>query len=152
VNLVRKKTLRKAMINVNVESEKASIRSLMHNCVKAVENSDIVSFGRAFAHDPDIVVIGTDASERVVGWEALKKAIQAQFLALPGMRITLRDVTVHLLREGRSAWATSLTVFKDTVGATGQEMEVPTRDTWVLEKRDKGWVILHVHHSVGRTG
>jgi ketosteroid isomerase-like protein len=125
---------------------------VLDNYVKAVENDDIELYGKVVANDPDMVNFGTDASERVVGWDALKKAMQAQFVALPGSRVTVSDVTVNVLSGGRFAWATSLWVFKATVAATGQAMELPARCTWVLEKRGKGWVIVHFHKSVGTTG
>lgn len=137
---------------VNVEAEKASIRSVLKNYVTAVENDDIELYGSVVANDPDMVNFGTDASERIVGWDALKKTMQAQFLALPESRITVSDEIVNVLSGGRFAWATSLLAFKATVAATGQAMEVPARCTWILEKRDKGWVIVHFHHSVGTTG
>jgi uncharacterized protein (TIGR02246 family) len=137
---------------VNLEAEKASIKSVLNNYVRAVENDDIESYGKVLAHDPDMVNFGTDASERVVGWDALKKAMQAQFLAMPRSRITVSDVTVNVLAGGRVAWATSLWVFKGTLAATAQTMEVHARCTWVLEKRETGWVIVHFHKSVGTTG
>jgi len=149
--LARKKGHKAAKVRVRVESEKGSIKSVLDNCVRAIENSDFESFSKLWAHDPDIVVLGTDAGERLVGWDALKKAIQAQWAAFPHVKTTLSDVTVNLLSGERAAWATSVTSFKATMEATGNEIEVSTRDTWVLDKRNKGWVIVHVHHSVGRT-
>jgi uncharacterized protein (TIGR02246 family) len=145
----RRRIAKKA--TVNVEAEKALIKSVLDNYVKAVENEDIELYGQVVANDPDMVNFGTDASERIVGWDALKKALQAQFVALPGTRITVSDETVYVLSGGRFAWATSLWVFKATIAATGQAMEVPVRCTWLLEKRDKGWVIVHFHKSVGVT-
>ena len=150
--MARKKKRRIVKATVNVEAEKAAIRSVLDSYVKAVENEGIELYGKVVANDPDMVNFGTDASERIVGWDALKKAMQAQFVALPGSRITVSDVTVNVLSGGRFAWATSLWVFKATVAATGQAMEVPVRCSWVLEKRDKGWVIVHFHKSVGTTG
>jgi uncharacterized protein (TIGR02246 family) len=141
-----------AKARVNVDAEKALIKSVLDDYVKAVENSDIELYSKVVANDPDMVNFGTDASERIVGWDALKKAIEAQFVALPGTRIAVSDVTVNVLSGGRFAWATSLWVFKATVAATGQAMEDPVRCTWVLEKRDKGWVIVYFHKSVGTTG
>jgi uncharacterized protein (TIGR02246 family) len=150
--MAKRKRLRIVKASVNVQAEKALIESVLDNYVKAVENSDIELYGKVVANDPDMVNFGTDASERVVGWDALKKVMQAQFVALSGSRITFSDVTVNLLSGGQSAWATTLCTFKATVAATGQGMEIPARCTWVLEKRDKGWVIVHFHHSVGTTG
>jgi len=138
--------------NVNVEAEKAAIKSVLDSYVTAVENADIKLYSKVVANDPDTVNFGTDASERIVGWDALKKAIEAQFTALPGTKIAVSDVTVNVLSGGQFAWATSLWVFKATVAATGQTIELPVRCSWVLEKRGRGWVIVHFHKSVATTG
>lgn len=140
------------MESVNVEAEKAAVKSVLDNYVTAVESADIELYGKVVARDPDMVNFGTDASERIVGWDALRRAIEAQFAALPGTRIAVSDVTVDVLSGGRFAWATSLWVFKATVAATGQTIELPVRCSWVLEKRETGWVIVHFHKSVGTTG
>jgi ketosteroid isomerase-like protein len=103
----------------------------------SVENEDIELYGKVVANNPDTVDFGTDASERIVGWDALKKAIQAQFAALPGTKIAVSDVTVNVPTGGRFAWATSLWVLKAAVAATGQTIELPVRCTWVLEKRKR---------------
>jgi len=134
------------------QAEKAAVKSVLDNYLTAVENADIELYGQVVAKDPDMVNFGTDASERIVGWDALRRAIEAQFAALPGTRIAVSDVTVDVLSGGRFAWATSLWVFKATVAATGQTIELPVRCSWVLEKRETGWVIVHFHKSVGTTG
>ena len=94
--------------NVNVEAEKAAIKSVLDNYVTAVENADIELYDRVVANDPDMVNFGTDASEHIVGCDALRKAIEAQFAALPGTKIAVSDVTINVLSGGRFAWATSL--------------------------------------------
>ena len=34
----------------------------------------------------------------------------------------------------------------------GEELELPLRCTWVPEKRDAGWVLVHSHKSLGVAG
>ena len=60
---------------------------------------------------------------------------------------TVSDITVNVSSGGRFAWATSLWDFKATMG--GQAIALPVRCTWILEKREIGWVVVHFHKSVG---
>lgn len=145
--LAKKKRPRIVRATVNVEAEKAAIKSVLDNYVTSIEKADIGLYAKTVAHDPGMVNFGTAASERIVGWDALREAIEAQNAALSGTKIAVSDITVNASSEGRFAWATSLWDFKATMG--GQAIALPVRCTWVLEKRETAWVIVHFHKSAG---
>ncbi len=138
------------MTTLNVETEKSAIKSVLDGYITSIENGDIELYGKILAHDPDMVNFGTDATERIVGWDALREAILAQNAALSGTKITQSDVTINIAPDGRFAWATSMWDFRATM--EGQSIELPARCTWILEKRDAGWTIVHFHKSVGVAG
>ena len=135
---------------VDIEAEKTAIGAVLDNYVTSIENEDMGLYAKIIAHDPDMVNFGTLATERIVGWDALEKLIEDQNDALSGTKITVSDVTIDLAPGGRFAWATSMWIFKATMG--GQWFELPVRCTWILEKQNTGWVIVHFHKSVGTTG
>jgi ketosteroid isomerase-like protein len=145
--LTRKKKRGIVRATVNVEAEKAAIKSVLDNYVTSVEKADMGLYAKTVAHDPGMVNFGTAASERIVGWDALREVMEAQNAALSGTKIAASDVTVNVSSEGRFAWATSLWEFKATMG--GQAIALPVRCTWILEKRETGWVVVHFHKSVG---
>ena len=132
-----------------IEADKTAIKAALDSYITSIENEDIQLYGDIFVHDPDMVNFGTAASQRIVGWDALRKVIEDQNVALDGTTITQTDITVNVSPEGRFAWATSLWNFKATMQA--QAIELPVRCTWVLEKRNNTWVIVHFHKSVGMT-
>jgi uncharacterized protein (TIGR02246 family) len=134
---------------VNVEAEKTAIQAVLDNYVTSIENEDMTLYAKIIAHDPDMVNFGTLASERIVGWDALEKVIEDQNAALSGTKISVSDVTINLAPDGRFAWATSMWIFKANMGE--QMFELPVRCTWILEKQNTGWVIVHFHKSVGTT-
>lgn len=111
----------------NVEAETTAIKSVLDNYVKAVETEDLGLYETVVDHDPNMVNFGTDVSERIVGWDDLRRAMQSQFATLKGATIAVSDVTATLAPEGRFAWATSLWVFKATMGV--QAIELPVRCT-----------------------
>jgi len=129
------------------EADKTAIKAVLDTYITSIENEDMGLYAKIIAHDPDMVNFGTAASERIVGWEPLRKAIEEQNAALSETKITQSDVTINVSPDGRFAWATSLWNFKATMES--QAIELPVRCTWILEKRGKDWEIVHFHKSVG---
>ena len=132
---------------VDIEAEKSAIKSVLTDYIVSIENEDIELYGKIFVHDPDMVNFGTGANERIVGWDALKKVIEAQNDAISETKITQSDITIDLSNEGQFAWATSLWDFKSKMG--DQVMQLPVRCSWILEKIGNEWKIVHFHKSVG---
>ena len=135
------------MKTVNIEMEKVAVKSILENYITSVENADMTLYSRIMTHDAGMVNFGTGAGDHVVGWQALKAAMEAQNAALSGTKIAASDVVIHLSPEGQFAWATSLWDFKAAIGEMAIEM--PVRCSWILEKRETNWVIVHFHKSVG---
>lgn len=138
------------MSAVILEADKVGIQAILDNYISSVIHADIEAYALNIVHDPDMVNFGTDASERFVGWTALRNAIVAQNAALSETEIHQHDVTINLSADGRFAWATSLWDFKAVLD--GQALEAPIRCTWILEKQEDGWKIIHFHKSIGATG
>jgi uncharacterized protein (TIGR02246 family) len=132
------------------ERDREAVRSTLDDYVRAFENRDIRLYSQVVANDSGMVNFGTDASERVVGWEALKRHVEAEFAQLSEPKATVSEVTVNVAAGGRFAWATSLWNFRAKMGE--QTLALPVRCSWVLEKRGARWVIVHFHKSVGTTG
>ena len=138
------------MTTVNIEIEKVAIKSTLENYITSVENADMTLYARIMAHDEDMVIFGAGAGDHIVGWSALKAVMEAQNAALSGIKIAADDVTIHVSPEGQFAWATSLWDFKAIMGEMAIEM--PVRCSWLLEKQEACWVIVHFHKSVGMVG
>ncbi len=134
---------------VDVGAEKAAVAAVLTTYIQSIENEEIDLYGKILAHDPTMVNFGTEARERIVGWDALRELILAQNAALSDTKIVQSDVTVDLSPDGHFAWATCMWDFKTTVGS--QAVQLPVRCSWVLEKRGDGWTIVHFHKSVGTT-
>jgi ketosteroid isomerase-like protein len=132
---------------VDKEAEKLAIKTVLDKYIFSIEKEDIEQYSKIFVHDSDMVNFGTGAKERIVGWDALRKVIEDQNVALSETKITQSDVTINLSQNGQFAWATSLWNFKATMDV--QVMELPVRCSWVLEKQGNDWKIVHFHKSVG---
>lgn len=141
---------RTAAATTTVDAEKAAIQAVLDGYVRAVETEDMDLYAQAVAHDPAMVNFGTGAEDRIVGWATLQDMMNAQNEALSDTKINQHDVTITVAPDGQFAWATSLWDLSATVGE--DKLEVPIRCSWVLQKGDYGWEIVHFHKSVGTTG
>lgn len=134
---------------VDIEAEREEVNAVLDAYVTSVETEDMELYGKNVAHDPEMVNFG-GFGDPIVGWDALKKAMEGQNSALSQTKITVSDLAIHISDTGKLAWATCLWDFKGMVGEN--PIELPVRCTWILEKRENRWIILHFHKSMAMKG
>jgi uncharacterized protein (TIGR02246 family) len=128
-----------------IDAEKSLIKAVLDNYIVSIEKEDINLYAKVMAHDLSMVNFGT-SEEPIIGWDALKKLIEGQNAALSDTKIEVRDVKIRVAANKKFGWATSLWNFQAKMG--GKAMALPVRCTWILEKKDGAWVIIHFHKSV----
>jgi ketosteroid isomerase-like protein len=121
---------------------------VLDNYVTSVENEDMDHYSKTVAHDTAMVDFGTDG-QPIVGWEALKKVIADQNVALSQKKLSVSSVSIIVPPSGDLTWATTLWNFKAMM--RDKPIKLPGSCTWVSEKRANSWVIVHFHKS-GPTG
>ncbi|HUX06473.1 MAG TPA: nuclear transport factor 2 family protein [Acidobacteriota bacterium] len=128
-------------------AEEQAVAEVLDDYMNAVELEDMDYYASVVDQSLDNVFIGAGADGYVTGWDALAALMEAQNEAFSDTKITQSDLKIHLLPDGKTAWATSLWDLAATVGE--QQIQLPVRCTWILEKRDGEWKIVHFHKSVG---
>jgi len=131
----------------DIDAEKAAINTVLDQVIESLDKEDIDLLSNVYAHDEDMVCIGTEGSERVVGWEPLKVMMQKQFEATDESKLSVKDRTIKVHSSGQVAWFSEIIDWDIT--AQGQTFQIKgLRGTGVLEKRDGSWVVVQVHYSV----
>ncbi len=130
---------------VDIEAEKAAIKVILDNYVISIQKEDMELYGKNVAHDTMMVNYGAFGAP-IVGWNGLKKVIEGQNEALSGITIGVSAPDIHVSETGKLAWATCLWNFTAMMGENS--VALPVRCTWILEKRENRWVIVHFHKSV----
>ena len=129
-----------------IDVESAAVADTLNRYIDAVEKRDLVKYSAVVARDDDLAWYGSMPGQ-IVGWGEVEGVIRGMFDALSDIRITQTDLRIHFSPDRSLAWATCLWDFRARVG--DQPVIEPTRCTWVLERRDPDWVIVHWHKSVG---
>ncbi|MCU4165839.1 nuclear transport factor 2 family protein [Carboxylicivirga caseinilyticus] len=129
------------------DSEKvAPIKDTLSRMLRAQEEGDLYTFATTFAHNSDLVNIGTDLDEIWYGWKDFYSWMEAAITDRKGYTITAKDTHISLSQSGDVAWYSQLL---DTCYETkGEPFNLEGfRHTGVMEKRDSKWVIVQSHVS-----
>ena len=134
---------------VDVEAEKARVKTALDQWIQAIETEDTELMSKVFAHDSDLVMIGTDPAEYFVGWEALREILQRWFETTDSVDLSVRNQAIKVHKSGEVAWFSQLIDWK--VIAPEEFTYEGIRVTGVLEKRNDNWVFVQSHSSVPAT-
>lgn len=138
-------------VQVDLGLEETAVKATMNQFWQSFETSDISLVSEVMAHDLDMVIIGTDAEERWVGYEEFRTAMEQQFASMESLRVSLDHEVFKIHHSGEVAWYSGVADFKGT--SLGEDFEfADLRVTAVLEKRDVRWVIVQYHGSVPVAG
>jgi ketosteroid isomerase-like protein len=136
---------------VDPKIEETATKEVMKKFWQSFETSDINLVSEVMAHDLDMVIFGTDAAERWIGYEEFRTAMEQQFAAVESLQASLHDEAFKIHHSGEVAWYSGIADFKGT--SMGEDFEIANlRVTAVLEKRDAKWVIVQYHGSVPVAG
>ena len=111
------------------------------------EDEDMSAFSRIIANDEDLVVIGTDAAEQIVGYREYERIRRRQFSSFENVEFDVRNRIIKVGADARSAWFAEEFDLLMLVQGSPVSLE-GLRLTGGLEKRGDEWVIVQLHTSV----
>jgi ketosteroid isomerase-like protein len=137
---------------VDLEAEKAKVKAVIDQNLQMLVTEDMELMSKIYAHDDDMVFIGTDAAEYMVGWEAIKETLQKEFAGSETKKVSVRDEVIKVHDSGKVAWFSGILDW-DVIAADGQAVKLEgVRATSVFEKRNGNWVFVQAHLSVPVSG
>ena len=129
----------------SADREEAALRTLVPKIVAAWGSMDISKVAPYYAADADLAYFDV-VPLKYSNWKEYSEGAQ-KYLFEPNRSISAKvndDLAVH--RRGSLAWAT-FTLAIDLVSKEGASSHLNARWTMVLEKRGKGWIVVHEHVS-----
>lgn len=132
---------------IDLKSERLQIETVLEQFVVANETQDFELIEKIWADDENIILIGTDSDERLVGWNMIERSIKHQFSEFQETFITVSDQLIRLNGSCNSACFSELLAYnfiykEEAMSFTGM------RFTGVLEKVDDRWVLVQGHLSI----
>lgn len=136
---------------VDLETEKAKVKAVIDQNSQVMVTEDMELLSKIYAHDDDMVIFGTDAAERLVGWKTIKETLQKQFANSETKKVTTRDEIIKVHDSGKVAWFSGIMDWDVIADEQPVKLE-GVRITSVLEKRNGNWVFVQAHISVPVSG
>lgn len=133
--------------SVYLSPEVQEVKAVIDRFGRLWEEEDLQAFADLVAHDDDMIVIGTDDAEYVVGYEPFEDARREQFASYENVEYNIYDQSIKLSQSGDVAWFAE--TFDLFLMAQGEPVSLEgIRLTGVLERRDGDWKIVQLHTSV----
>ena len=128
------------------EQPEADLTVAVDQFMDAFEKESVEMFESIMAKDPDMVTFGTDASERWVGFDAVRDSFAKQVGAFEVEKIDTKDQVIKTAISGKVAWFSQIVDWQ--IASNGNSQTISgVRVTGVLEKRGPVWKIVQFHTS-----
>ncbi len=132
---------------VDIQKELSEIRTVLEKYQLANENEDFGICEEIWSTRDDIILIGTDRDEKLMGWKEIEKAIKKQHISFENTLITISDQEIRLNETGNTAWFSECLNFNFIYNEQAMSYE-GIRFTGVLEKTDDRWKLVQGHLSI----
>jgi len=126
-------------------SEAQQVSETFYRYMQAYEKKDMATLSKSFANDEKLTAFWPDPSNpfRIEGWKEMRKGLEGYLPAIGSMAINIRQPMVQVY--GSLAIVSCHWAFSGVVG--GKPQVGSGRGTYVFEKRDGDWVMVHLHES-----
>lgn len=119
------------------------VKTILHSFTNAYRNRDMKGLLECIAPDADMVMYGTGADEKCIGPEQIRTQIERDWAQSESAAILFDWTSISAMNQ--VAWGAVDGAFKFKAG--GEDGTIPARVTFILEKRESKWLIVHAHFS-----
>jgi len=130
-------------MKVDLKSE-SEVKAVLKKLADAYAERNLKNVLSCFAPDSDVVLFGTGADEKRVGIEQIQAQVERDWSQTETAAISFDWISTSGAET--VAWAAADGEFK--FKANGQDMSLPVRMTFVLEKGEGTWRIVQSHFSM----
>jgi ketosteroid isomerase-like protein len=124
------------------------IEAAVKTLTVAYKTRNLKDLMACFAPDPDVVLYGTGADEKRMGSEQIRFQVERDWSQTESIEMSFTSSSISA--AGNVSWAAMDGAFN--IRAGGQTVTIPARISFVFEKRDDKWLIVHSHFSTPTAG
>ncbi len=133
----------------DIDSEKELVKAVIDNYAKSWMDEDMQLYDSTVLSDESLIYVGGSRGlDWIEGWTELEDIIIGQNKSFNETKISEKKAWVKISSSGDFAWAVTLWDLTTTLN-DGTNCFIPLRCSWVLEKINASWYIVHFHKSIG---
>lgn len=132
----------------SISPDVAEVKGVVDQFSRMWETQDMDIFDELIANDSDIVIIGTDRAEFIIGFDDYRDTRMRQFDSFNNVEHSVKEQTIHVSDQGNVGWFTTI---YDMFLIDSEEKPIKLdgiRVSGVVERRDGRWQIVHLHTSM----
>jgi ketosteroid isomerase-like protein len=135
-----------AGLHAQQKTETEAVLAASHEFDKALSTRDIGAMGKAWAHEPYVIVIHPVSNAPLVGWEAVRKSWEQIFDRWAEISVSMKDPQVRVSQN--IAWIFGVEIVQGKL-KSGKAVSSTAFATNIFEKRDGRWsMVLHTASRV----
>ena len=127
----------------SLQAAEDAIQQQIARYTAALNAADVEIASQVWDTSPDVSFISPAGHQH--GWEEVKPVYAFFGASFSERKLTVRDVSVHVL--GDAAWAEFYWNFAAKQTSDGSPYQSEGRETQVYRKVDGRWALVHVHYS-----
>lgn len=127
---------------------KSEVTAVLKKLADSYADRNLKNVLSCFAPDSDVVLYGTGADEKRIGIEQIQAQVERDWSQTESAAISFDWISTSGAET--VAWAAADGEFR--FRANGQDMSLPARMTFVLEKGNGAWRIVQSHFSTPTPG
>lgn len=135
---------------VDFSVEKAKIETVLEQYNLANENQDFNLIKSIWSNNENIVCIGTETYEKLIGWKQIESAIKNQFKTFKDTYISVNNQIINISDSGNTAWFSEILEYNFMYKGLHKSFQ-GIRYTGVLIKEGEKWILVQTHMSIPQT-
>jgi ketosteroid isomerase-like protein len=120
------------------------VREVSAALYASLSSLDVGPIERFWAHEPYVRYIGPPSKAVAIGWDEVKRAIEAGNAALSSRRVVLTQA--HIQMSGRLAWEVGIETTQRRL-KNGEVLNTQNFVTNIYENKNGQWLIVSHHAS-----
>ena len=132
---------------IDIKAETDQVKAVLDQYVIANEEQNFGLIETIWAANENIVLIGTNMDEKLIGWSQIEEAIQHQFEAFTDTYIVVSEQNIRLNETANTAWFNEMMNYNFIFNGEAKSFS-GIRFTGVLEKVSGKWLLVQCHLSI----
>ncbi|WP_281313837.1 non-ribosomal peptide synthetase/type I polyketide synthase [Polyangium sp. y55x31] len=130
------------------EAEEGAVRAFVHQLLENMQACDGAAIETSWAYGDECVLVPINNSV-IIGAETIRMHYDRGGAAYRETRIRVYDERIQIFAGGRAASVTARFDAEMVLQRSGKRATYPgVRASWILEKEDGQWRLVHVHYSL----